>query len=60
MQTTKQGERMWYSIQTTVVGEKGLQRVKGEEWEWARKDWRKGVPNEFPEYTEWSKEEWVD
>jgi len=52
-QTTKQGQRMWYSIQP-AEGETSVDRV----WEWARKDWMEGRPEEIPEYVSWSKERW--
>jgi hypothetical protein len=60
MQTTKQGERMWYSIETKVQRAEGLQWVKAEEWIWARKAWREGQPYDFPEYMGWEKEQWTE
>jgi hypothetical protein len=53
MQTTKQGERMWYSVQRKAGDERGF------EWEWGRKSWRVGAPSELPTYLSWSKEEWI-
>jgi hypothetical protein len=58
MQTTKQGERMWYSIETREGGENGLQRVRPEQWIWAKKGWRAGEPSEIPEYVKWDKSQW--
>lgn len=59
-QVTKQGQRMWYSIQTDIEDVGRLQRVRPEEWRWARKGWREGFPSELPQYTEWNKEEWIE
>jgi hypothetical protein len=58
MQTTKQGKRMWYSIETAAGGENGLQRVRPEQWNWAKKGWRVGEPGEIPEYVKWEKKQW--
>jgi hypothetical protein len=52
-QTTKQGQRMWYSIQPKASD------LRGFEWEWARKSWCIGEVGTLPTYTSWSKEEWV-
>jgi hypothetical protein len=54
LQTTKRGERMWYSIQRSRA-------PGGEEaaaWKWARKASQAGHPPAIPEYVGWSKEEW--
>lgn len=51
LQKTKEGRRMWYSIDTNVVRAEGLQWVKTEEWTWAKKGWREGRPAELPGYT---------
>jgi hypothetical protein len=47
MQTTKQSQRMWYSIQR-----------QGDEWVWAGKSYMTGEQDGLPEYMEWDKEEW--
>ena len=63
-QTTKQGQRMWYSIRAPrrwdggVVDREDLQDLEPREWEWARKSWRQGEPAPLPGYMVWSKEEW--
>lgn len=49
LQTTKAGQRMWYSIE---LGE------GNENWQWARKGWKTGKPNDFPRWSRWNKEEW--
>ena len=53
LQTTKQGARMWYSIQRDGISAGGETS-----WKWARKAWQAGQPPNIPEYVEWSKEEW--
>jgi hypothetical protein len=50
LQTTKQGRRMWYSIQRDGEGE----------WKWGRKGWQTGRPEALPEYIGWGKEEWEE
>ena len=56
MQTTKQGERMWYSIQPQegVVG----REAAAKDWKWARKEWEPGRPKDLPLWLQWKKEEW--
>ena len=54
MQTTKQGRRMWYSIQAA----EGLDARDATEWKWARKAWQHGEPRGLPRWIEWSKDEW--
>jgi hypothetical protein len=58
-QTTKEGERMWYSITTSRCEVENLEWVKGSEWRWGRKEWKEGEPEGLPEYVGWDKEEWV-
>ena len=58
LQTTKQGQRMWYSVQPGPVAREALELRDPSEWEWARKSWQPGRPTRFPEYASWSKEEW--
>lgn len=58
LQTTKQGQRMWYSIQPTSTTDVPLAFLDANGWEWARKSWREGVPPALPRYLAWSKEEW--
>jgi hypothetical protein len=47
MQTTKQSQRMWYSIQR-----------QGDDWVWAGKSYMTGEQDGLPEYMEWDKHEW--
>ncbi len=56
MQTTKQGERMWYSIQPQegVVASEAAAK----DWKWARKDWEAGRPKDLPMWLQWRKDEW--
>jgi hypothetical protein len=57
-QTTKQGNRMWYSIRpSTEVGE-DLTYLNAQTWRWARKDWRAGHPYRLPGFLDQSKAEW--
>jgi hypothetical protein len=66
MQTTKQGQRMWYSINTTRIAGRqneevtGLHQIPPEDWFWARKTWRQGQPKKIPYYTKWDKEKWIN
>jgi hypothetical protein len=61
MQTTKEGDRMWYSIQTREDEEADkLEWVSEAGWRWERKAWRAGRPRELPEYVEWTKEKWIE
>jgi hypothetical protein len=56
MQTTKQGERMWYSIQPC---EGVLAReAAAKDWKWAKKDWEAGRLKDLPMWLRWRKEEW--
>ena len=48
MQTTKQGQRMWYSIRRERMG-----------WKWARKEAQGGRCRRIPAYMSWSHEEWI-
>ena len=56
MQITKQGERMWYSIQPREGVVACEAAVK--DWEWARKGWQAGRPKDSPEWLQWEKEGW--
>ena len=56
MQTTKQGQRMWYSIQPRLGVE--ARNAEEKDWGWARKEWEVGRPRTLPRWMEWSKEEW--
>jgi hypothetical protein len=47
-QTTKEGQRMWYSIVTDQRHERGLQWVDMKEWRWGRKQWQIGEPEAIP------------
>ena len=57
-QTTKQGARMWYSIQVNQTANHRLGDLEPNSWVWARKGWRPGYPEELPRYLQWSKVEW--
>jgi hypothetical protein len=58
MQTTKQGQRMWYSIEPVAVRGRPVDHLEPYEWRWARKNHRGGVPPAIPRYLSWTKEEW--
>ena len=60
LQTTKQGQRMWYSIQPGPVAREPFDLMDHSEWEWARKSWQLGHPARLPRYVSWSKEEWQE
>ena len=51
LQTTKLGQRMWYSIIVDDISEQ-------KRWEWGRKQWKTGRPASRPDWVDWSKEEW--
>jgi hypothetical protein len=56
-QTTKQGQRMMYSIELTEsVGR--VEWAKPDQWRWERKSWRPGHPPRLPPYLSWNREEW--
>lgn len=58
MQTTKQGQRMWYSIQVR----EDVNPRTATMWQWGRaeKGWQEGSPRDLPEWVQWGKEEWVN
>ena len=58
MQTTKEGKRMWYSIQPKATASGSLNYLSLDMWEWARKSWRAGSPPAIHQSISWSKEEW--
>jgi hypothetical protein len=58
MQTTKQGERMWYSIELGPSATGRLEQPEACDWKWARKTWQEGQPPAIPRYLTWDKEEW--
>ena len=58
MQTTKQGQRMWYSIQPEATASEPFELLDPSQWQWARKSWRAGLPPVLPGYLSWNKEEW--
>jgi hypothetical protein len=58
MQTTKEGQRMWYSIRTRETG--AHNQLEPHQWEWARKDWQPGRPVGLPEYLLWDREQWEE
>ena len=60
LQTTKQGQRMWYSIRPGPLARELLDQMDPSEWEWARKSWQLGRPARLPRYVSWSKEEWQE
>jgi hypothetical protein len=58
-QTTKQGQRMMYSIELTEE----MGRVEWAEpslWRWDRKSWRAGHPPQLPQYLSWDRQRWED
>ncbi|KIV98358.1 uncharacterized protein PV09_09804 [Verruconis gallopava] len=59
-QTTKEGERMWYSVITDAREGTKLETLEPKAWRWGRKKSRSGVPDEIPKWVEWEKEEWVE
>jgi hypothetical protein len=60
MQTTKEGRRMWYSIQPKATASGPLDHLPPDAWQWARKSWRPGNPPAIHQCISWSKEEWED
>ena len=58
MQTTKEGRRMWYSIEPRPTVEGPLDRLSPDQWRWAQKSWRVGSPAAVDAMYSWSKEEW--
>ncbi len=58
MQTTKQGARMWYSIQTTAAPAVDLSLLPLDQWQWAQKSWRRGLPRPIHPTVSWTKEQW--
>lgn len=58
MQTTKAGERMWYSIEAEATAAGRVESRDPEQWRWARKSWQVGLPPALPRYLAWTKEEW--
>lgn len=56
MQTTKQGQRMWYSIK--VNEDRNPRTAEEKDWIWAQKDWQPGTPKTLPEWMDWEKEGW--
>jgi hypothetical protein len=56
MQTTKQGQRMWYSIQVREGVD--VQTAEEKDWIWARKGWQPGTPKAFPSWVGWDKDRW--
>jgi hypothetical protein len=56
LQTTKGGERMWYSImRVTSTDAEGRETEK---WVWGRKQWEEGRPRERAGWVGWNREEW--
>ena len=58
MQTTKAGQRMWYSIEAVATASGRIDMREPDQWQWARKSWQQGHPPALPRYLTWSKEEW--
>lgn len=54
LQTTKQGQRMWYSIETDVQ----VSLADTKDWRWARKSWQVGRPQALPDWLTWQKDRW--
>ena len=57
-QTTKQGQRMMYSIELTEETTRGVEWAAPTAWKWERKSWRPGRPPRPPPYLSWSRDEW--
>ena len=57
-QTTKQGQRMMYSIELEDRAAGQVELVAPDQWTWARKSWRIGRPPRLPRYLPWNREEW--
>jgi hypothetical protein len=57
-QTTKQGQRMMYSIDVEAGVRGRVELVEPHLWEWKRKAHRAGQPPRLPQYLSWSREEW--
>jgi len=55
LQTTKAGDRMWYSIVQRPVAS-GNGDVK--QWKWGRKDWEAGRPPVRQPWISWTRREW--
>jgi hypothetical protein len=60
MQTTKKGQRMWYSIEPIALRGRPIDHLESKDWQWARKNHRRGFPPAFPRYLSWAKEEWKE
>ena len=58
MQTTKEGRRMWYSIQPQRNAPGPFRLLSLKHWEWAKYSWHPGLPPAFRPSVSWSKEEW--
>ncbi|KIW19428.1 hypothetical protein PV08_03723 [Exophiala spinifera] len=58
-QTTKQGQRMMYSIELTEVTGR-VEWAEPDQWRWERKSWRPGHPSRLPQYLSWDREKWED
>ena len=57
MQTTKQRERMWQSIQPWEGVEAREPAAKGP-GKWAKKEWEAGRPEDLHMWLQWGMEEW--
>ena len=57
MQTTKAGDRMWYSCTTDA---RAPGRANTCQWDWGRKQWQTGSPPPIPEWLRWEKPAWQE
>jgi len=55
-QTTKERQRMWFSIIT--ASRRPLEAVPSHNWKWAKKDHRPGYPDELPTFLVWDRDRW--
>jgi hypothetical protein len=59
-QTTKAGDRMWYSVRPRTEAMGRFEELRSTQWEWARKNWQSGHPPALPRWIRWSKTEWQE
>lgn len=58
MQTTKQGQRMWYSIAASHGVDPHA--ASSSDWVWAQKAWQPGTPRALPSWLEWDRQKWEE
>jgi hypothetical protein len=59
-QTTKQGQRMMYSIALPIEVTGRVEWAEPDQWRWERKSWRPGHPPCLPQYLLWTRDKWED